>query len=64
MLKYFPIMNTERTNGKFVTDNQKLIEKIKKELANDKVKQYIKDMNDIGIEYDELLTYLQEFGGK
>ena len=63
-LEQIGLIYTERTNGKFVTDNQKLIEKIKKELANEKVKQYIKDMNDIGIEYDELLTYLQEFGGK
>ena len=31
------LVYTERTNGKFVTDNKELIEKIKKELAKEKV---------------------------
>jgi len=55
------LIYTERTNGKFVTDNQELIEKLKIELAKEKVKKYITDMNDIGITYDEAILYLQEF---
>jgi len=58
------LIYTERTNGKFVTDNQELIEKIKIELAKEKVKNYIADMNDIGITYDEAILYLQEFENK
>jgi len=57
------LVYTERTNGKFVTTNQKLIEKIRKELAEEKVKKYITDMQNIGISYDESLLYLQELGG-
>lgn len=38
------LIYTERTNGKFVTENRELIEKIKKELAEEKVKNYINDM--------------------
>ena len=57
------LVYTERTNGKFVTDNQELIEKIKKELAEEKVNNYINDMKNIGITYDEAIVYLQELGG-
>ncbi|MBQ6991921.1 MAG: GntR family transcriptional regulator [Clostridia bacterium] len=54
------LLFTERTNGKFVTENKELIEKIKKELAKEKVNNYLKDMKNIGIDYDEALKYLQE----
>jgi len=57
------LVYTERTNGKFVTDNKKLIEQIKKELAEEKVNNYLKDMKNIGISYQEALKYLQELGG-
>jgi len=57
------LVYTERTNGKFVTENKKLIEKIKKELAKEKVNNYLKDMKNIGITYEEAFKYLQELGG-
>ena len=58
------IIYTERTNGKYVTEDKKLIEKIKRELAQEKVNKYIIDMNSIGITFDESIKYLQELGGK
>ena len=57
------LVYTERTNGKFVTDNKNLIEKIRKELAKEKVNNYINDMKNIGITYQEAIKYLQELGG-
>lgn len=53
---------TERTNGKFVTNNQELIEKLKKELAKEKVNNFLKDMKNIGITYNDTVKYLQELG--
>ena len=58
------LVYTERTNGKFVTQDSKLIEKIKKELAKEKVNNYLNDMKNIGITYEESITYLQALGGK
>ena len=55
---------TERTNGKFVTEDAVLIEKVKKELAKEKVTTYINSMRNIGINFDEAIIYLHEFGGK
>ena len=58
------LIYTERTNGKYVTEDESLIEKVKKELAKEKVNNYLNSMNDIGISYDEAIKYLQELGGK
>ena len=55
---------TKRTNGKYVTEDEELIEKVKKELAQEKVNNYLNSMNNIGISYDLAIKYLQELGGK
>lgn len=54
------LIYTERTNGKFVTDDKKLIEKVRKELAKEKVKQYIQSMESLGINREEATRYLTE----
>jgi len=58
------LIYTERTNGKFVTDNKELIEKIKRELAEEKINNYINDMKNIGITFEDAVKYLQELGRK
>lgn len=57
------LVYTERTNGKFVTNDTELIEKLKKELAKEKVNIFLDDMKNIGITYEEAIIYLQELGG-
>ncbi len=58
------LIYTERTNGKFVTQDVKQIETMKKELAKEKVNHYLNDMKNLAITYEEAITYLQELGGK
>ena len=58
------LIYTERTNGKYVTEDEKLIEKAKKELAKEKVNNYLNSMENIGINYNLAVKYLQELGGK
>lgn len=58
------LIYTERTNGKYVTEDEKLIEKIKKQLAQEKVNNYLNSMESIGISYELAVKYLQELGGK
>ena len=55
---------TERTNGKYVTENEKLIEKEKMRLAKEKVKDYVTCMKSIGISFEESIKILNEYGGK
>lgn len=57
------LVYTERTNGKFVTNNKELIERIKKGLAEEKINNFLNDMKNIGITYEETKIYLQELGG-
>lgn len=54
------LIYTERTNGKFVTKDKKLIETIKMELAKQKVQNYLLDMEKLGISKTEAIKYLQE----
>ena len=55
---------TERTNGKFVTTDTKLIEIKKLELANIKINTFISDMKNIGVELDDAIKYLHKFKEK
>lgn len=54
------LIYTESTNGKFVTSDEKLIEKVKDKLAKEKINNYIKNMNNIGIDYKDALIYLEK----
>lgn len=58
------LIYTERTNGKFVTKNYELIEKIKQQLAIEKVTKYFSDMEKLGINNKEAIKYLQKIGGE
>ena len=40
-----------------------LIEKIKSELAEEKVNNFLEDMKNIGISSDEIINYLKDLGG-
>ncbi len=57
------LVYTERTNGKFITKNKELIDSLKKQLAKEKVINFLKDMKNIGIDYKDAIIYLQELGG-
>ena len=54
------LIYTERTNGKFVTENKELIEKVKKDLANQITSKYIESMKNLGISKQEITIYLEE----
>ena len=56
------LIYTERTNGKFVTQDTKLIENIRNKLAKEKTIDYIKSMESLGLSYEEAVEYLQEIG--
>ena len=57
------LIYTERTNGKYVTEDEELIEKIKRKLAKEIIDNYLNNMKKIGIDHDSAVKYLQE-GGK
>ena len=54
------LIYTERTNGKFVTKDTKLIKRIREKLAKDKVQTFFLDMEKIGMSEEAVIKYLQE----
>lgn len=57
------LIYTERTNGKFVTENKELIENVREEIANNNVTSYLFDMEKLGISREKAIKYLQKLGG-
>lgn len=53
------LIYTERTNGKFVTNDVDLIQELKNKLVKDKIDVLINEMKQIGITKAELLEYLR-----
>lgn len=62
-LEELNLIYTERTNGKYVTEDTKLIEKHKKQYADELTRKYISNMKEIGFEESYTLDYLKKLGG-
>ena len=58
-LETMNLIYTERTNGKYVTNDTRIINKIKNTLIKEKINNFINDMNTIGITSEEIIKYLQ-----
>ena len=62
-LEEIKLIYTERTNGKFVTEDKKLIDKLKRYYADDLSKKYFQNMESIGFTREEIFKYLESLGG-
>ena len=58
-LESMNLIYTERTNGKFVTTDEKVIEKLKDEYAITLAKSYFQGMKRIGLGKAESIKYLE-----
>ncbi len=61
-LEDMKLIYTERTNGKFVTKDGKLIEKLKDEYALTLAKSYFQGMKRIGLGKADSIKYLERIG--
>ena len=61
-LEDMKLIYTERTNGKFVTKDEKLIEKLKDEYALTLAKSYFQGMKRIGLGKADSIKYLERIG--
>ncbi len=50
---------TERTNGKFVTDDQKFLHHQQQEFARTKIQKFLSEMQELGISRTEIINYLK-----
>ena len=58
-LESMKLISTERTNGKYVTTDKKLIEKLKDEYAMELAKSYFQGMKRIGLGKADSIKYLE-----
>ena len=54
------LIYTERTNGKYVTEDKKIIEKIKNDYAKELTNKYFSNMKSIGYNEKEIIDYIKE----
>lgn len=59
-LEEMKLIYTERTNGKYVTSDVKLINKHKEKYANELINSFINNMESIGIKKEEIIKYISE----
>ena len=52
------LIYTQRTNGKFVTEDKELVRKIREELAKEAFAKFQESMKQLGFEEDEIKQYL------
>ncbi len=63
-LEDLKLVYTERTNGKYVTNDIELIEKFKKEYADEITRKYFFNMENAGFDKEDAIKYLSKFGGE
>lgn len=52
------LIYTQRTNGKFVTEDKELVQKIREELAEEAFYKFQENMRQLGFQEDEIRQYL------
>ena len=62
-LEELKLIYRERTSGKFVTKDQRLISKYRDEYTDNLAKNFLKDMENYGFSYREVMLYLNKIKG-
>ena len=63
-LEELKLIYTERTNGKYITNDEDLINKYKEEYAMYLTNKYFSCMESIGFNKKEVIEYLKRIGGE
>lgn len=53
---------SQRTNGRFITEDMVMIQNMKNELAKEQVKNFIENMNKIGFNKEEIIQLIMNVG--
>lgn len=56
------IINTQRTSGKYVTEDKEMIDGIRKNLAEDLIQKLFQDMKDLGFEKSDVEKMIKTEG--
>lgn len=58
------LMHSERTSGRYITEDESMIKTLKKELAGGEISRFLEQMRRLGYSGEELLDVLKEEMGK
>lgn len=58
-LERMELVKSERTSGRFITNNEELISSMRKELAETEIKFFLEKMKSLGFAKDEIIQLLQ-----
>lgn len=59
-LERLGLVHSQRTSGRFITEDEELICKMRKEIATERVKEFINYMLDLGFEREEIKAFMDE----
>ncbi|MBU3810251.1 MAG: GntR family transcriptional regulator [Candidatus Niameybacter stercoravium] len=57
------LVYSQRTSGRFVTEDKELLAKMRDEFAEEKVKTFIESLMQLGYAQDEVITLIQHYLG-
>lgn len=57
------LVYSQRTSGRFVTEDKELLTKMRDEFAEEKVKTFIESLMQLGYAQDEVITLIQHYLG-
>ncbi len=58
------LIYTERTNGKFITTNTKLLDRHREHFITNKIQNFLAEMSALGFDHKTIIKYLKTIGGK
>lgn len=59
-LESIGVIYTQRTSGKYVTEDKNLIEKLRKDIAKQNLYSFVDVMKKLGYKKEEIINYLEE----
>ena len=54
------LVYSQRTSGRFITEDKQMIEELKANIAKEKIEEFIENMKNIGFKDDEILSMMQQ----
>ena len=55
------MISTQRTNGRFITEDKEMIAKMREDLAKEKIEEFIKVMKDFGYNAEEIAKVVANY---
>ena len=63
-LERMGLVRTERTSGRFITDDKEMISNMKKEVAENEIAAFLEKMKSLGFDKEEVIKIIQEEQGE